>query len=304
MTLRPAGAPSGAKERDESSGQLFAGCFSSDAAAAQTARLIFVGLADDSQSSYLKGAARGPLRIRHAYTGASYNSASESGVDLAGKVFDAGDITPRGAWALTAAAISGQAAAYFRAGRIPFFAGGDHAVSVPVIAALSAVKQKVHVIQIDAHPDLYPEYAGSKSSHACVAARLLEMPHVASVTQYGIRTMNAPQQAVAREHRKRLHIFQAHVLTGTLPQPAHLPDDAPVFLDIDLDGFDPAYAPGVSHPVPGGISPRQALNFLHAAKFRLMGMSAVELNPEQDEGNRSAILAGRLLHEGMGYALK
>ena len=75
-------------------------------------------------------------------------------------------------------------------------------------------------------------------------------------------------------------------------------------LSVDMDGFDPAYAPGVSHPVPGGLSPRQVLNLFHEANWRLVGMDTVEVNPLRDINNLTAILAGRVLHEGMAYAWK
>lgn len=283
----------------ESSSQgFFAGCFTAD----PDARLVFAGLPDDSQSSFRRGAARGPERIRRAYSAACYNSTSESGMDLAGRVFDAGDITPRESWEATAAAFREFAASLFPAGKIPFFAGGDHAVTVPILEALSVLGEPVHILQIDAHPDLYLEFEGSATSHACVAARLLEMDHVLSVTQYGIRTMNDPQRHAAAAYASRLRIHFARELTGALPLPTHIPDGAPVWLDVDLDGFDPSFAPGVSHPVPGGLSPRQVLNFIQAFRWNLVGMSVVECNPDADFHDHTALLAARLLHEGMALA--
>jgi agmatinase len=263
---------------------------------------VFAGLPDDSQSSFRRGAARGPQRIRRAYTAACYNSTSESGVDLARSVSDVGDVAPQGSWQATAAAFRAFVESALREGKTPFLAGGDHAVSVPAIEALRVLGRPVHVIQIDAHPDLYPEYESSRTSHACVAARLLEMEHVASVTQYGIRTMNAAQRVVAEAHKARLRIFNARELTSELPAPRHLPRRAPVWFDIDLDGFDPAFAPGVSHPVPGGLTPRQALNLIQSRPWNLVGMSVVELNPDSDVNDQTAILAARLLHEGMAAA--
>ena len=67
-------------------------------------------------------------------------------------------------------------------------------------------------------------------------------------------------------------------------------------------GIDPSFAPGVSHPVPGGLTVRPVLDWLRTADWRWLGMDLVELNPERDQGDRSAILAGRLVHEAMGSA--
>jgi arginase family enzyme len=130
------------------------------------------------------------------------------------------------------------------------------------------------------------------------------MPHVASVTQFGIRTLNKAQMPQRDRYRDRLHIFFARDLPGELPRLSHIPNSAPVYLTVDLDGFDPAYAPGVSHPVPGGLTPRQVLNFIQNAPWKLAGMDVVEVNPDLDVNDQTAILAARLLHEAMGLAAK
>ncbi len=103
----------------------------------------------------------------------------------------------------------------------------------------------MHVVQLDAHPDLYPEYAGDPWSHACVAARLLELEHIATVTQIGVRTLNHAQEEVARRHPGRLAIVEARdvgagPILGCGDLPEILREDARVWLTVDLDVFDPA----------------------------------------------------------------
>ncbi len=282
----------------------FAGCFATDPEKQNSAKLVFVGLPDDSQSSFRRGSAAGPQRIRLAYDGNCYNAAAESGVDLTNMVADLGDLPSKNPWEMTARSYQEFAARLFQIGKIPFFAGGDHAVTVPIIAALNEIGEPVHLVQIDAHPDLYPEFEGSRDSHACTISRALEMRHVASVTQLGIRTLNAVQLPQLERYRDRLHIFFARDLPGELPSLSHIPQGAPVYLTVDLDGFDPAFAPGVSHPVPGGLTPRQVLNFIQNASWKLVGMDVVEVNPDADINDLTTILAARLLHEGMGYAAR
>lgn len=277
----------------------FAGCFAS-AKQARQCRLVFAGLPCDSQSSYRRGSARGPQRIRTAYSAECYNSTTETGVDLAGVVADLGDVRSRRGWKATARAYQAFAESLFAEGKIPFFAGGDHAVTIPVGRALAVLGRPVHVVQLDAHPDLYPVFEGDSESHACVAARLLEMGHVASVTQIGVRTMNAAQEATATRFRDRLQLIHAREVQGAVPPLKRIPAGAPVYVTLDLDVFDPAFAPGVSHPVPGGLSPRVVLNFLQQSKLNLVGMDVVELNPSRDHNDRTAVLAARLLHEAMG----
>jgi|688.fasta_scaffold160876_3 agmatinase len=281
----------------------FAGCFATDSENQINSKLVFVGLPDDQQSSYLKGCAQAPNIIRDAYDGYSYNSTTDSGIDLAASVIDLGDWLPENSGDLTVESYYQQARSLFLAGKIPFFAGGDHAVTIPIGKALDTLGQPIHIIQIDAHPDMYPEMGGSIYSHACVASRLLEYDHIASITQIGIRTMNRVQQEVVDKFSDRLHLFPARELSEKLPSLSHIPIGAPVYLTIDLDGIDPAFAPGVSHPVPGGLSSRQVLNLIQQGHWRLVGMDVVELNPDRDVNNQTAFLAARLLHEGMGYTM-
>jgi agmatinase len=241
--------------------------------------------------------------MRTAYDGRNFNSTTESGVDLSQAVIDLGDLSPDDSWESSSKKYRQRIEKLLRHGKIPFIAGGDHAVTIPAVKAFAVLKTPVHVVQIDAHPDVYPEFEGNPFSHACVAARLLEMDHVASVTQLGIRTLNSEETAQLERFPDRLRIFYANELTGELPSVSHRDPGSLVYLTIDLDGFDPAFAPGVSHPVPGGLSSRQVLSFIRRAEWNLVGMDVVELNPSQDVNYLTAILAARLLHEGMGYVM-
>jgi arginase family enzyme len=128
------------------------------------------------------------------------------------------------------------------------------------------------------------------------------MPHVASLTQLGIRTRNQLQVAFGDQHRGRLHQQTASQLASEPPRLEHIEPGAPVYLTVDADGIDPAFAPGVSHPVPGGVSPRFVLDLIQSASWRLVGMDVVEVNPSRDINDLTSIVAGRLVHEGMGYA--
>lgn len=276
----------------------FAGCFSNEFD--PTLPLAFAGLPCDSQSTFRRGPAEGPSRIRLAYDGRCYNATTELGADLGGLVSDTGDWLPGDSWEETRECYRARAEELLAGEAVPFFAGGDHAVTMPLAAALAVLGEAVHIVQIDAHPDLYPEFQGDRWSHACVGARILEMEHVASLTQIGIRTLNRPQLEVARRHAGRLTILEARDVPFRPSDLSHIPADAAVYMTVDLDAFDPAYAPGVSHAVPGGISPRQVLALIQEAPWRLVGMDAVEVNPSCDPGDRTAVLAARLLHEAMG----
>lgn len=268
----------------------------------QSSPWVVLGIADDSQSTYMHGPSEAPARIREAYDGRCFNSTTETGVELAHAVVDRGDLKPLQTWHSSAELYTRTIETICYAGQTPFVIGGDHAVTVPVLAGFASIATPIHVIQIDAHPDLYADFEGNPDSHACTAARLLEMAHVESVTQLGVRTLNSEQQLQVDHYADRLHILEARQLTGAVPRLGHIPDGAAVYLTIDMDGFDPSIAPGVSHPVPGGLHSRQILQLIQQGHWTLVGMDVVEVNPLRDVNDQTSILAGRLLHEALGYA--
>lgn len=175
--------------------------------------------------------------------------------------------------------------------------GGDHAVAHPILCAYGEAHENLTVVQIDAHPDLYDEFEGDRHSHACPFARVMETGKVRRLVQIGIRTANAHQREQA-EHfgveivpRARWNDLQALGLEG------------PVYLSIDLDGIDPAYAPGVSHPEAGGLTTREVLDLIWQVPG-LVGADVVELNPRLDSAGVTAVLAAKLVKELAGRMLE
>ena len=274
-------------------------------AGAEHAPASLLGVMDATQSTYRDRCAEAPPAIRAAYDGACYNTVSETGVDCAGGVADLGDLRPEaGGFRHNAARYSAAVEAELARGRTPFILGGDHAIT-PALVAAYAGRGPVHVVQWDAHPDMYPDFDGNRDSHACVAARLLEMPHVATITQIGIRTETAAQRAIRESAGGRVTqvpAWEAEKRTALL---SHLPPDAAIYLTVDMDGFDPAFAPAVAHPVPAGLSARAGLELVKgtgAAGRRLAGMDVVEACPDGRD-DRTLILAARLIHEGVATVL-
>ncbi|MEE9264130.1 MAG: arginase family protein, partial [Vicinamibacteria bacterium] len=113
----------------------FAGCFRNDSS--PDSNLVFVGIPDDSQSSYRVGCAAGPKAIRRAYDGRSFNSTTESGVDLEASITDLGDLPPEKTWEASARKYRTRIDDLLRKDQTPFVAGGDHAVTVPVLEAFA-----------------------------------------------------------------------------------------------------------------------------------------------------------------------
>ncbi len=267
------------------------------------ARVSLLGIRDATQSTFRSLSAQAPPRVRAAYDGACYNAVSESGVDCAGSVADLGDLEPGGhGFRADAARYTAAVSAELARGRTPFVLGGDHAITPALVAAHTG---PVRVVQWDAHPDLYPDFEGNPVSHASVAARLLDLPQVESITQIGVRTENAVQRRVREAAGGRVLQIPAWEVGRRDRLLSHLPEGSAIYLTVDMDGFDPAFAPAVAHPVPGGPSARAGLDLVHEIRtggYRLLGMDVVEACPRAGD-DRTLVLAARLLHEGIAAAI-
>jgi agmatinase len=257
---------------------------------ARTIRLI--GLPTDRNSSFLRGPAAAPSAIRAQLFSDMGNSAAECGLELgAGIAFeDAGDLP------LTEAPeddglIEAAVAAAIAKGCAPLLLGGDHSVTYPVLRAVAAAHGPVDILHFDAHPDLYDELGGNRRSHASPFARIMEEELARRLVQVGIRTLNGHQ----REQAAR---FGVEIVPMTDFDVGRVPILAgPLYISFDLDGLDPAFAPGVSHHEPGGLSVREVLNVLARQTAPLVGADIVELNPLRDLNEMTATVAAKLVKE-------
>jgi agmatinase len=247
----------------------------------------------------MRGAADAPPLIRRAFFSPASNLWTEHLVDLGvpGRLVDAGDISlPDSGDAL--AAIESAVSRLMEGGGGPLAIGGDHAVTYPIVRAVAARHRDLTILHVDAHPDLYDDFEGNRLSHACPFARIMEEGLAARLVQVGIRTMNGHQQEQARQfgvETIEMHAWAA----GIRPALA-----GPVYVSIDLDGLDPAFAPGVSHREPGGLSVRDVIGLVHALPAPLVGADVVEFNPSQDPLGLTAHVAAKLLKELAGRMLR
>lgn len=262
-------------------------------------RVRLIGLPTDSHSSFLRGAAAGPATIRAALASDHSNMAAESGLELGADIIveDAGDL-PLREDAGDPARIGEAVSAAARDGAVPISLGGDHMVTGPIVAALAGVHGPLNILHFDAHPDLYDDFEGDPLSHASPFARIMEAGHARRLVQFGIRTMNAHCRAQAER-------FGVEVIEMRDFAPERVPiPDAPLYVSVDLDGFDPAFAPGVAHHEPGGPSVREMLNVLHRIPGGIVGADIVELHPARDLGGVTATLAAKLVKELAALAAK
>lgn len=259
-------------------------------------RIALIGLPSDANSSFRRGTASAPARIRAALASAHGNGAAENGFEIGREIIldDAGDLPLANHIAANAAddvRIEAAVAAAAARGDAPLLLGGDHAVTLPVVRALAARHGPLTLLHIDAHPDLYDDFEANPRSHASPFARIMEAGLARRLVQVGIRTANAHQRAQAAR-------FGVETVSMRDFTPAKVPALAgPLYISIDLDGLDPAFAPGVSHPEPGGLSVRQLLDMLHAIDTRVVGADIVEYNPDCDVNGLTAIVAAKLVKE-------
>ena len=256
-----------------------------------------IGLPYDASSSYQRGPAEAPRAIREALWSPSANTWTELGVDIGveGIITDAGDLELGGCSPADARrAIERGIARLLAIGARPVSLGGDHSVTYPVLRAVRPHAPSLTILHIDAHPDLYEDFDGDRYSHACPFARIMEDGLADRLVQVGIRTASGHQRDQAR--RFGVEVIEMRAVRDDL----RLPVSTPLYVSIDIDALDPAFAPGVSHCEPGGLSVRQLLSLLQSLDAPIVAADVVELNPRADPSGVSATVAAKVLRELLG----
>ncbi len=261
--------------------------------------VALVGIMSDANSSYMSGTAMAPEIIRRAVHCESANLCSELGVDLRGNpcFIDTGDrqIAKDEKGFL---AIETHINEIVGRGALPLALGGDHAITYPIMRAINHANGPVNILHFDAHPDLYDDFEGNPYSHASPFARILEKGLSKRLIQVGIRTLNRHQ----REQVERFGV-ESHEMKDVDLSSIGRDFGGPVYISLDMDALDPAFAPGVSHHEPGGLSVRDILGIIQRIPNHIVGADIVEYNPKQDINDMTAMVAAKLLKEIAGKML-
>lgn len=254
-------------------------------------RVALIGFPLDGNSSFLQGAAEAPAVIRQELYSDCGNLWTESGIDLFDKFDDVGDLLIESDKDFANAVETATRCVLEKSQK--FIAlGGDHSITFPVVKALAQRVSDLNILHIDAHPDLYENFEDNPYSHASPFARVSENKLVSRLVQIGIRTFNKHQ----REQAARYHV-ESHEMKDWRDDVV-LQFDAPLYLSIDMDALDPAFAPGVSHPEPGGFSTRQVIQIIQKVKAPyVVGADIVEFNPMKDLSGITGRAASKLLKE-------
>ena len=262
--------------------------------------VAILGLPFDANSSYMRGPAQGPARLREVLYSNAGNWSTELGFDLSGGGWrDLGDL-PIPAEAGYRKEIEEGVIAVLRAGAVPLAIGGDHSVTYPLLRGVAAASGPPRILHLDAHGDLYDELDGNRYSHATPFARILEDTCASGLTQVGLRSLTGHQ----REQIARFGVSTVEMRDFDLAATVASLPEGPVYLSLDIDVLDPAFAPGVSHHEPGGMNVRELLSIIHAIPGPIIAADIVELNPVRDYLGTTAAVAAKLLKEILGKTVR
>jgi len=252
-----------------------------------TKKITLQGILFDEKSSYLRGPALAPPLIRKAYHNDSANYFAENRLEITPELWnDTGDFKIKDYWDIEKVTTENLKS------DVPLITlGGDHSITYPIIKAHFEKYGAVDILHIDAHADLYDNFEGDKHSHACPFARIMENKLANRLVQIGIRTLSKHQAEQADKFG--VEIIQMKDFDSTdLPKFQN-----PIYLSLDIDGLDPAFAPGVSHHEPGGLSTREVLNIIQSIDVPIIGADIVEYNPTRDINDMTAMVSAKLLKE-------
>ncbi len=281
------------------------------------ANLVAVGVPWDASSSYRKSSSKAPERIRQATSGELYNYYTEKNINLKDKwqIFDAGDVEISNEDASnTRKEVFTTLKRVFNVKKSPrfLFLGGDHLTTYFCFHSLSEMgifqDDKIGIIYLDAHPDLYYHYRGNIYSHACVLRRILDQTKInpKNIIQIGIRASTDEQRAFAKnagiktistnELQREGATATANIIKKKFTQTVDQ-----IYLSIDLDILDPGFAPGLGNPEPAGLTTRDVVNLIQElVNLPIFAFDIVELCPDYDQSNITAFLAAKLIKETLG----
>ncbi|KJS16401.1 MAG: agmatinase [Peptococcaceae bacterium BRH_c4b] len=261
------------------------------------ADIVIMGAPMDITVSFRPGARFGPHHIRLVSVGLEeYSPVAER--DLSDYVYhDLGDveIVP-GRVEKNLEYIAEAMDGVLSDRKFPVLLGGEHLVTLPAVEKAASHYPGLVVVQLDAHADLRDEYLGEKLSHATVMRRVAEVVGGRNIFQCGIRSGAREEFRFAREETNLYHEVNGENIENIIAGVA----GRPVYLTLDIDVVDPAYASGTGTPEPGGCSAKEILQALHMlARLPVVGFDLVEVCPVYDPGESTSLLAAKLIREAI-----
>ncbi|NLJ56813.1 MAG: agmatinase [Firmicutes bacterium] len=258
---------------------------------------VILGAPLDDTSSFRPGSRFAPQAVRAAsHALEEYSVYCQRDLrDL--PFFDAGDLVlPPGDTFASLATIADSVAFFLKRGQKPFLIGGEHTLSFGAVKGCLQVYPEITVIYIDAHADRRPAYQGVAYSHASAAYLLQQLAGV-TLYQFGVRSAD-------REEMPALQAGNVSFFSLAAPLERTLPSlkGRDLYITLDIDVVDPAFAPGVTAPEPGGITPGELIEiftFLEGFKDRVIAFDLVEICPPYDQAQITALLGAKIMREAL-----
>jgi agmatinase len=263
----------------------------------EEADIALVGIPMDFTVSFRPGTRMGPQQIRTVSYGIEEYSVYLD-KDLADKsYFDLGDMNlPFGNVEGSLTVIENVTRRMLADKKFPILLGGEHLVTYPIIRAFKEQYQDLVVIHFDAHADLRLDYAGEPNSHATVMRKVAQMIEPKNLYQFGIRSGTSDEFQYAKENT---NMFIDRVIEP-LKQVIPTLGQRPVYVSLDIDVVDPAYAPGTGTPEAGGCSSREIIEAIHElGAANIVGFDLVEVSPATDQSERTSLLAAKIIREAI-----
>jgi agmatinase len=272
------------------------------------ADIAVLGAPFDRAATFRTGARFGPAAIREAsLLLRPYNEPLDLSPFEELQVVDAGDSGPSPVDTADAhAAIQEAAAALHGAGTRVLGLGGDHSVALPLMRAAAAKHGRLSLLQLDAHPDTWDEYFGQKVSHGTIMRRACEDGTIdgARSAQIGLRGPLYSREDLTDNARLGFHTLLAREFDPAAAIAlARETLRSPVYVSVDIDVLDPAFAPGTGTPEPGGLTSRELLAVLRGlagAGLDVVAGDVVEVSPPYDREQITAFAAAAAAYDLIG----
>ena len=276
------------------------GTFADARASWEEAHFVIVGVPFDRTTSFRPGARFGPDAIRQqSYTFESYDL--ETGVDLFDvPIHDFGNTDQFGTAQQMVDGVREEIRPIFAAGKIPIVFGGDHACSPPVVEA-HPEPASLGVLYLDAHMDFRSEYLGDPRSHGCSSRRIVERVGARNVVVFGVRSVSKQEmednRAIGMSY-VTAHEIASEGVESAMQRALNMLKTDRIYISLDIDAIDPAFAGATGTPEPFGLTPRDVKYAIGQVAPRLAGLDIMEVSPPWDSGNTSG-LAARLAREAI-----
>lgn len=259
-----------------------------------TKKFGLIGVPFDSTSTYKPCARFGPRAVREAsYNFERYNMVLDKTLDVT--LFDFGDIEViQGNFKKTSSNIQFTISELLDKNIVPIAVGGEHTISYGVLKALDV--ENTTAIHFDAHMDLRDEYMGEKYSHAAVMRRIFDL-NPNDMIQIGVRSSSSDEISFAKENN--ITYFMSHEVNENieLVKETIRNIEGPLYVSVDMDVLDPAYAPSVGTPTPCGLNPFQLESLIHCLKDKeVIGFDLVEVSSTKI-GDITSINAAKVIYD-------